>query len=295
MSNNTKHPEYLATLIMHQISLIIKKVKKQISLVDLVNIVFWLIIFIFFIISIPYTKYLLKESILLAGLFIFIIIVIFLRKKNYKNIIVRLLVLFYPAIFLVLIFESLHMVMPYIMGKVQDKLLADIDFFIFGFHPTIAIERFVTPVLTEIMYYLYAFYFIMPFFIFYYLFSKNKMQEFDKTIVFYLFTYYGSYLLYFIVPALGPRFYEPIYSLQTINPEGLWLTDTIRVVINKLEHNKYDAFPSLHAAITLTTLISVWRYRKKWLYFFVPIAIGIFISLIYCRYHYVIDIISGVI
>ena len=56
------------------------------------------------------------------------------------------------------------------------------------------------------MYYLYAFYFIMPFFILGYLFIQKKHSELDKSLVFYLLTYYGSYLMYFAVPALGQDF-----------------------------------------------------------------------------------------
>jgi membrane-associated phospholipid phosphatase len=271
------------------------KRQKYISLVDVVNLIFWSFILIFFLISLPETKYLLQASTLLSGLLFLLFFAVFLRKKNYDNKLSGLIILFYPVVFLLLIFESLHMVMPYIMGNEYDKLLADIDFVMFGFHPTIEIERFVNTVLTEIMYYLYAFYFIMPFFILGYLFIKKKQRELDKSLVFYLLTYYGSYLMYFVVPALGPRFYEPIASFQNLNLEGLWLTETIRNVINTLEHNKYDAFPSLHAAITLTTLITMGQYRKKWLYVFIPVSIGIFISLVYCRYHYVIDIFAGMI
>ena len=49
------------------------------------------------------------------------------------------------------------------------------------------------------------------------------------------------------------------------------LRKLIRNVINSLEHNKYDAFPSLHAAITLATLIIMGQYRKNWLYVFIPV------------------------
>jgi membrane-associated phospholipid phosphatase len=135
----------------------------------------------------------------------------------------------------------------------------------------------------------------MPLIILGYLFIKKMYVEIDKTMLFFFITYYGSYLLYFAVPALGPRFYEPLVELQKVPLDGLLLTDIIRDTISSLEHNKFDAFPSLHTAISLATVIIIGQYRKKWLYFFIPILIGIFISLIYCRYHYFIDIIGGVV
>lgn len=267
---------------------------KYLSLIDLANFIFWFIIFIFFLTTISDSDYILKASVLLGGLFAFMVFMIYFRTLKYKSGIIKFLLALYPAVFLILIFDSLYMVMPYLIENDYDKALADIDYFLFGFHPTVAIEPMINSVLTEFMYYLYAFYFPMPFFILVYLFLKKKYRELDKSIFFFLLTYYGSYLMYFAVPALGPRFYEPIVQLQQVPLDGLWFTDTIRSTINFLEHNKYDAFPSLHAAITLTTVMVIGQYRKKWLFLFIPVSAGIFISLVYCRYHYVIDIVAGV-
>lgn len=270
------------------------KFSKYLSLIDILNFIFWFIIFVFFLTTLSQSEYILEASGLFGGLFAFMLLIIYFRSLKTDCVIYKLLLALYPAVFLILIFESLHMVMPYMIENEYDKALADIDFLILGFHPTVAIEPMINPVMTELMYYLYAFYFPMPFFILIYLFLKKKYIELDKTLFFFLLTYYGSYLMYFAVPALGPRYYEPILRLQQVPLDGLWFSETIRNTINFLEHNKYDAFPSLHAAITLTTLLVIGKYRKKWLYFFIPVATGIFISLVYCRYHYVIDIIAGV-
>lgn len=265
------------------------------SFIDIINLLFWSILVIFFLISIEDTIYMAEAITIFGATLGLMIMAVYFRKKQKKYIFEKLVILIYPVFFLIFTFESLHMLMPYIMSEPYDKALAEIDHFIFGFDPTVQIEAVTTPVLTEIMYILYAFYFIMPFFILIYLFKQKKYLELDKSIVFYLLTYYGSYLMYFAFPALGPRFYEPIVSIQKESLEGIWFSEPVRNLINILEHNKYDAFPSLHAAITLTTLIVIAQYKKKWLYYFLPLSAGIFISLVYCRYHYVIDIIAGIV
>ena len=267
----------------------------KLSVLDIINFLFWFVILVFYIITFNQSEYKLQGFLLLAILAIFEFLVIWLRLKKYKNYFIRFIVLFYPVVFLIAIFDSLHMVLPYINNNIYDEALANIDLWLFGFNPTVAIESIINPYLTEFMYYLYFFYFPMPFFVLWYLFKNKKFVELDKSMFFLFITYYGSYLLYFAVPALGPRYYEPIVSLQTIPLDGLFFTEYIRDSINYLENNKFDAFPSLHTAISLTTLIIVGKYRKKWLYFFVPVIIGIFISLVYCRYHYFIDIVAGVI
>ncbi len=268
---------------------------KRLSLVDVVNFLFWLAIFIFYIISFSVSTYKLHGFILLAGLLIFIWYIVKIRRYTHKTKWQKFLLLTYPAVFLVLVFDSIHLVLPYINSNIYDRKLYEIDHWLLGTNPTVWIERFINPALTELMYILYFFYFPMPLIILGYLYLQKKYKELDKALVFLLITYYGSYLLYFAVPALGPRYYPELIMQQRVPLNGLWLTDIIRDTISSLEHNKFDAFPSLHAAISLATVIIIARYRKKWLWIFIPVLIGIFISLIYCRYHYFIDIIGGVI
>jgi len=268
---------------------------KKLSIVDVVNLWFWLAIFVFYVISFQQSDYKLYGFLLLSGLLVFVYYIVQIRSKKTKSKWQKFLLLLYPAIFLVMIFDGIHLVLPYINSHVYDKELFEIDRWLLGVNPTVWIERFINPYLTEFMYILYFFYFPMPLIILGYLYRRKMYRELDKSIVFLFLTYYGSYLLYFLVPALGPRYYEPLVAQQKVPLDGLWLTDVIRNTISSLEHNKFDAFPSLHTAITLATVMIVAKYRKKWLWFFVPVLLGIFISLIYCRYHYFIDMIAGVI
>jgi len=268
---------------------------KKLSLVDVVNFIFWLAIFIFYSISFRQSEYKLHGFLLLAGLLIYQFVIVKIRQSSKKSLAHKIMLLLYPAIYLVMIFDAIHLVLPYINSYVYDKELYKIDRWLLGVNPTVWIEQFINPYLTEFLYILYFFYFPMPLIILAYLYRNKMFKALDKSIVFMFLTYYGSYLLYFLFPALGPRYYSPLLDQQKVALNGLWFTDVIRDTISSLEHNKFDAFPSLHTAITLATIIIIAKYRPKWLYFFIPVLIGIFISLIYCRYHYFIDMIGGVI
>jgi membrane-associated phospholipid phosphatase len=74
---------------------------------------------------------------------------------------------------------------------------------------------------------------------------------------------------------------------------GLALTEPIRGLIDLLEPNKLDAFPSLHAAILLTTLMFAFRHNRRMCYWLIAPAIGTTASLVYCRYHYAVDVLAG--
>ncbi len=65
-------------------------------------------------------------------------------------------------------------------------------------------------------------------------------------------------------------------------------------ILNALEGNKRDCFPSGH---TQTVLISLWfafKYRRPLFWIYLPVIIALIISTVYLRYHYVIDLVAGV-
>ena len=267
---------------------------KYFSILDRLNVLLLTVVFVLYLFSLNRSPYSYQPLIV----FFFTALTIFLsvrfRKKNIKQGWVKYFRLFYPLIYLFVIFESFFMILPYVNLNRYDLLLANIDFKLLGVHPTVWIEQWVHPWLTDLFYLLYIFYFPMPLFILVWIYRQNKYQDLDKSIFIYMLTYYGAYLLYFLVPASGPRFYEPIMQLQQKTLNGIFLAEPIRNLINFLEPNKFDVFPSLHAAISFTTLLTMFRYNKKMAWIFLPVITGIFISLVYCRYHYVIDIIVGV-
>lgn len=67
----------------------------------------------------------------------------------------------------------------------------------------------------------------------------------------------------------------------------------VRDGLNALEHNKRDVMPSGHTQIALMVLYLAYRYQKVLFYPFLFIIIGLIVSTVYLRYHYVIDRIVG--
>ena len=65
--------------------------------------------------------------------------------------------------------------------------------------------------------------------------------------------------------------------------------------INELEHTKLDAFPSGHTMITVTVLIVAWQRARKLFWYLLPVGTLLIFSTMYCRYHYLVDVIAGLI
>lgn len=276
--------------------------KRNLSIIDILNLGFLFVIFVFALFSLPNNPYSYKPFIVLAASLLIVVLAITVRnRKNRKqeswflDKIKRIYLNFYPLIFFFVLFESFYMILPFLNPHDYDKELAHLDFVLLGVNPTVWIETFFKPWLTDLMYLLYLFYFPFPLFILVYLYRKGTDEQFNKSVFIYLMVYYGAYIIYFIVPARGPHLYAPIANLETKDLTGIFLASPIRNLINTLEPNKFDAFPSLHTAISLTTIILMAKYHKKMFLIFTPVVIGIWISLVYCRYHYVTDMIAGII
>jgi membrane-associated phospholipid phosphatase len=100
-----------------------------------------------------------------------------------------------------------------------------------------------------------------------------------------------SYVGYFLVPALGPRF--ALASQQTLTLETTSLSRAISMTIDQLERTKFDVFPSGHTMIAAAVLLVAWKRARRAFWALLPVGTGLIVSTVYCRYHYVVDVLAG--
>ena len=251
--------------------------------------------FLFFLIAltllnysaIPRVTYLvILYSSLIAGQLILI------RFKNRGRFIGYFYDLIFPVLCVLLVFDSLGGVVHYANPKDIDPVLIRLDYLIFGGHPTVMLEKIINPFLTDVLEIAYTTYYFMAVSLGVMLLMHHKREEFNRTIFLILFCYYLSYLGYIIFPALGPRF--TISDLQSVPLKGYLVAEPIRNFLNWLEGIKRDAFPSGHTAIALTVLYLSYRFEKRLFRILLPAVIALIFSTVYCRYHYVVDVLAGI-
>lgn len=200
---------------------------------------------------------------------------------------------FLPVLIVLVIFDSLGDLIPPLRPRYFDDVLIRIDHAIFGVHPTVWMERLISPVLTDLLQIAYTSYYFMSIALAVVLFVKNKQEEFDTAVFGLILCFYLSYVGYILFPAVGPRF--TLADLQITGLQASSLTAAIQNTLNGLEHNKTDAFPSGHTAVALMTLYYAWKSREKALaWTLLPFVSGLIFSTVYLRYHYVVDVIAGV-
>ena len=196
--------------------------------------------------------------------------------------------------FLIIFYFEQRTLIPLVNPHDLDSLFITIDQFIFaGHNPTVLMERITYPVLSEILQISYASFFFMPFTlcVILYFFRETK-RDFHIAASIILMGFFCSYLGYYLTPVLGPRY--SMEQLHSFPLTGLWTFDFIRNYLAQSEGVMRDCCPSGHTMIALLTILLAWRYAKR----FFPIALvwGLLIifSTVYLRYHYVFDLIAGI-
>lgn len=210
----------------------------------------------------------------------------------------------YIAPLILLTFKEIYFMVKPIRTYDFDHLFITIDRWMFGADPTQLLHQIANPVLTEILQIIYGMFYLLPIILGLFLLRKQRYVAMD----FALFTiFYGfclSYLGYFILPGIGPRF--TLHDFSTINEQlpGLWATNFLRELVNAgesipsgtpnpAEVVQRDVFPSGHTMITLIVIFLSVKLRSRSRYFFVPIGSLLIFSTVYLWYHYVIDLIGG--
>ncbi len=200
----------------------------------------------------------------------------------------RVGLLFYPVA-MNIIFVHLKTAIPKIHPDKFDSLLQRVDSLGIGTNLSLRLQPLVHPALTELFSFCYLLFFLYLFFSLIYYFCGDV--ELLKKFVIGLFTIYGiGFLGYSLVPAAGPC--HAMADQFTVPLQGGWITKWNAAVVAQ-GSNGVDVFPSLHCAISSFFLFFDRRHRPwRFRLYLIP-CVGLWISTIYLRYHYLIDVICG--
>tara|TARA_B100001971_G_C18201634_1_gene544993 strand:+ start:88 stop:1068 length:981 start_codon:yes stop_codon:yes gene_type:complete len=132
--------------------------------------------------------------------------------------------------------------------------------------------------------YLFFFYYIVGGLLYYFI---KDLKRFRHAVVGFCTVYALGYVGYMLMPAVGP--------LDELGPRtGGWLTDVGGAFIIQ-RSNGVDVFPSIHIAASLYLLLFDFQHRRNHFWWVLAPTVGLWISTIYLRYHYGVDLVAGVI
>ena len=122
-----------------------------------------------------------------------------------------------------------------------------------------------------------------------YFYLKGQFVQFYEYVFICLFLLFSCYLSHCVIPVCGPR--NLFEKIQDHRSDGY----IFKLVHKILERGSTygTAFPSGHTGIACVALLMTWHLSSSVFYFILPLAIGLIISTVYGRFHYVLDLIVG--
>jgi len=200
---------------------------------------------------------------------------------------------FVPFLACILIYTNLHDTIGFVNTHDVHHWLDACDRAWFGISPCVWAERFITPARTDLMSVFYASFFAIAPSVPLLLLIAGRRREFRQALLGIVTCFYLGYALYIALPAAPPRLYlAHQFRLQLKGYPNL-LYALSQQTLELLPADSRAAFPSLHAAVSLLALFYAWRYLRPWLFLLAPCAVGLWISTIYLRHHYFVDLVAG--
>jgi hypothetical protein len=200
----------------------------------------------------------------------------------------RARLLFHPVA-LNVVFMHMKEAIPKIVPERMDAALQRIDAAFVGGNLSLRMEPFVRPALTEVLSGCYLLFF--PYLAFSIVVYFRRDLATLKAFLVGMFTVYGiGFLGYTLVPAWGP--WIAMADRFHVALEGGPLTRWNDAIV-RWGSNGVDVFPSLHCALSCYFLLFDLRHaRWRFLVYTAPAA-GLWVSTLYLRYHYAIDVAAG--
>lgn len=200
---------------------------------------------------------------------------------------------FVPFLIALVFYETLHDLTPLLRHAVVDDKLIAIDHKFLGVDASVWMGQFGSPWLTRVMVFCYLSYFFAPAILASLIYWAGKRQLFRDFLVSLCVTTLLGYTGYLLVPAVGPYLYQAELFPDRLPGGGLRNTDVVIQTIDSLKGYARDCFPSLHTAHTTVVLAFAWRYSRLAFALYLPIALGLYVSTIYLRMHYAVDVAAG--
>ena len=198
-----------------------------------------------------------------------------------------------PLLACFLIYTNLHDTIGFVNPHdVHDALVAA-DARIFGVQPCVWAERFITPALTELMQFLYLNFFWIAPSVSAVLLSQKRFAEFRVATFGLIACFFLGYLLYVLFPAAPPRLVLALQFTKNLRGYPVGFGALSAEAFSLLPTDSRAAFPSLHTAASTLALYYAWRYTRRLFFVLLPFVVGLWLSTIYLRHHYFVDLLGG--
>lgn len=215
---------------------------------------------------------------------------------------VRFLADWFPLIALVTIYENLREYTGVINPGFIDAYLYKMDLIMFGVEPTLWIQNYAHPILTDYLSLTYSLFLFLPLSLGWVLYLKSRRTQFNTLSTAMMLCLCMGFLLYITFPAGPPRFYAGLTDeFAKYHLTGFFgYYDAIQTKLDDANPFKYRAsFPSLHVAMSAIPMYYAIKFRKVLPFgrllatLYLIFGSSLWFSTVYLRHHWVPDIVAG--
>ncbi len=198
-----------------------------------------------------------------------------------------------PLLACFLIYTNLHDTIGFVNPHDVHHYLIALDRTIFGVQPCVWAERFITPGRTEAMQFFYLNFFWIAPSTSLVLLLQRRFAEFRATTLGVIACFFMGYALYVLFPAAPPRLVLVYEFTKNLRGYPVGFSNLSAQAFSLLPVDSRAAFPSLHTAASLVALVYARRHLRWWFWVLLPFVLGLWVSTIYLRHHYFVDLVAG--
>ena len=199
-----------------------------------------------------------------------------------------------PFLFILLMYYSLWGDATLMMVTTdRDQALIALDQRLFGFQASLVLQRIISPRLTAWMTFAYFFHVVNIPLVGCFIYLRRERSRFREMMSGLMVVSFFGLLGYLLVPAIGPMY--TLRNQYTVPlSHSVWMFNR-DVDFMDFARIRRDVFPSLHVAISFVVWLYAYRNSKTLFWILSPLILSLWFSTVYLRYHYLIDVVAGLI
>jgi membrane-associated phospholipid phosphatase len=175
----------------------------------------------------------------------------------------------------------------------RDQALIALDQRLFGFQASLALQRLISPGMTAWMTMAYFYHIINIPLVGCFLYLYRDRARFREMMGGLMVVSFFGLIGYLLVPAIGPMYtLRDQYTIPL--RQSLWAFNR-NMDFMDFARIRRDVFPSLHVGISFVVWLYAYRNSKKLFWMISPLILSLWLSTLYLRYHYLIDVVAGLI
>lgn len=200
----------------------------------------------------------------------------------------------YPVAVIAAGWGALTQLVPLLYGNYWTTYwVVYMDRMLFGVYPTVWMAQHHRPWLDELMNIFYSGYYLFMPGIVLTLLITGKRRQLVYALSLVSFTYLGNFILFLLLPTLGPQLIPEIAQLSGGSYSGYWVAAATRWIQSNGAAIG-GAFPSSHVSGAVIWALAVLDLNRRPGIFLALLVPGIAVSTVYLGYHHALDPLTGI-